>query len=149
MDTINIDGIKLTPLKKIYQPKGNIFYCMKKSDLGFKNFGEAYFSTVEYNAVKAWKKHTKMTLNLIVPIGEIQFVIYDDRESSESKGSFFETKLSINNYMRLTISPNLWFGFKGLGKDLNLLLNLADIEHDPKEIIRLELDKINYNWGKM
>ena len=149
MDTINIDGIKLTPLKKIYQPKGNIFYCMKKSDLGFKNFGEAYFSTVEYNAVKAWKKHTKMTLNLIVPIGEIQFVIYDDRESSESKGSFFETKLSINNYKRLTISPNLWFGFKGLGKDLNLLLNLADIEHDPKEIIRLELDKINYNWGKM
>jgi len=26
---------------------------------------------------------------------------------------------------------------------------LADIEHDPKEIIRLELDKINYNWGKI
>jgi len=149
MDTINIDGIKLTPLKKIYQPEGNIFHCMKKSDLGFKSFGEAYFSTVEYNAVKAWKKHTKMTLNLIVPIGEIQFVIYDDRESSESKGSFFETKLSISNYKRLTISPNLWFGFKGLGKGLNLLLNLADIEHDPKEIIRLELDKINYNWGKM
>jgi len=149
MDTINIDGIKLTPLKKIYQPEGNIFYCMKKSDLGFKNFGEAYFSTVEYNAVKAWKKHTKMTLNLIVPIGEIQFVIYDDRESSKSKGSFFEIQLSINNYKRLTISPNLWFGFKGLGKDLNLLLNLADIEHDPKEIIRLELDKINYNWDKI
>ena len=149
MDTININGIKLTPLKKIYQSEGNIFHCMKKSDLGFKSFGEAYFSTVEYNAVKAWKKHTKMTLNLIVPIGEIQFVIYDDRENSESKGSFFETKLSINNYMRLTISPNLWFGFKGLGKDLNLLLNLADIEHDPKEIIRLELDKINYNWDKI
>lgn len=149
MDTLNIDGVKLTPLKKIYQPKGNILYCMKKSDLGFKSFGEAYFSTVKYNAVKAWKKHTKMTLNLIVPIGEIKFVIYDDRESSKSKGSFFEIKLSINNYKRLTISPNLWFGFKGLGKDLNLLLNLADIEHDPKEIIRLELDKINYNWGKM
>jgi len=149
MDTINIDGIKLTPLKKIYQPEGNIFHCMKKSDLGFKSFGEAYFSTVEYNAVKAWKKHTKMTLNLIVPIGEIQFVIYDDRESSKSKGSFFEIKLSINNYKRLTLSPNLWFGFKGLGKDINLLLNLADIEHDPKEIIRLELDKINYNWDKI
>ena len=149
MDIINIDGIKLTPLKKIYQPEGNIFHCMKKSDLDFKSFGEAYFSTVEYNAVKAWKKHTKMTLNLIVPIGEIQFVIYDDRESNKSKGSFFETKLSINNYMRLTISPNLWFGFKGLGKDLNLLLNLADIEHDPKEMIRLELDKINFNWDKI
>ena len=149
MDTINIDGIKLTPLKKIYQPKGDVFHCMKKNDLGFKSFGEAYFSTVKYNTVKAWKKHTKMTLNLIVPIGEIKFVIYDDRENSKSKGSFFEIKLSINNYKRLTIYPNLWFGFKGLGKDLNLLLNLADIEHDPKEIIRLELDKINYNWGEM
>ncbi len=149
MDTININGIKLTSLKKIYQPKGDIFHCMKKSDSGFKSFGEAYFSTVKYNAVKVWKKHTKMTLNLIVPIGEIKFVIYDDRECSKSKGSFFETKLSINNYQRLTISPNLWFGFKGLGKDLNLLLNLADIEHDPKEMIRLELDKINYNWDKI
>ncbi|MBA7530749.1 hypothetical protein ES705_22959 [subsurface metagenome] len=149
MDIINIDGVKITPLKKIYQPKGDIFNCMKKNDLGFKSFGEAYFSTVKYNAVKAWKKHTKMTLNLIVPIGEIQFVIYDDRENSKTKGSFYEIKLSINNYNRLTISPNLWFGFKGLGKDLNLLLNLADIEHDHKEVVRLEPDKINYDWGKV
>ena len=79
-----MDGIILTPLKQIHHPKGDIYHAMKKSDIGFENFGEAYFSTIIKNDIKGWKKHTKMTLNLIVPSGEIEFVIYD-----EIKNEFF------------------------------------------------------------
>ncbi|MFW5625378.1 MAG: dTDP-4-dehydrorhamnose 3,5-epimerase, partial [Campylobacter hyointestinalis] len=67
-----MDGVILTPLKQIYNPKGNIFHAMKNSDIGYLGFGEAYFSTIDQNKIKGWKKHTKMTLNLIVPIGEIE-----------------------------------------------------------------------------
>ena len=101
---------------------------------------------MKYKDIKAWKKHIKMTLNLVVPIGEIKFVLFDDRENSISKDKFFEVELSNNNYQRLTVPPNIWMGFEGKEQGLNLLLNLADMEHDPKEIIRLELDKIDYNW---
>jgi dTDP-4-dehydrorhamnose 3,5-epimerase len=148
METINIEGVILTQLKQIYHSKGNVFHVMKRSDLGFKGFGEVYFSTVKYKNIKAWKKHTKMTLNLTVPIGKVKFVLFDDRENSVSRGKFFETELSINNYQRLTIPPNIWIGFEGVARSLNLLLNLANMEHDPDEIIRLDLDKIDYNWEK-
>lgn len=141
MDKIDIKGVHLTELKKIYHPKGNIFHGMKKSDSGFNCFGEAYFSTINYKDIKAWKKHKKMTLNLVVPVGEIKFVLFD-----EKKNNFFEVKLSLKNYQRLTVPPNIWMGFEGREKGLNLLLNLADMEHDPDEIVRLKLDKINYKW---
>lgn len=135
-----MDGVILTPLKQIYNPKGDIFHAMKSSDNGFAGFGEAYFSTINQNEIKGWKKHTKMTLNLVVPIGEIEFVIYNERNKE-----FFNVKLSKNNYQRLSVSPNLWMAFKGIEK-YNMLLNLASIEHDPNEALNIDLDKIRYEW---
>ena len=135
-----MDGVVLTPLKQIYNPKGDIFHAMKKSDIGFSGFGEAYFSTINRDDIKGWKKHTKMTLNLVVVIGEIEFIVYD-----EVSREFFSVKLSKNNYQRLTIEPNLWMAFKGL-EDSNILLNLASIEHDPNEATNIDLKEINYEW---
>jgi len=134
-----MDGVILTPLKQIYHPKGDIFHAMKKSDPGFTDFGEAYFSTINKGDVKGWKKHTKMTLNLIVPIGEIEFIVHD-----EQKNEFFSVKLSQQNYQRLTVKPGLWMAFRGIG-EYNLLLNLADIEHDPSEAVNVEFDTIQYD----
>ena len=135
-----MDGVVLTPLKKIYNSKGFIYHAMKKSDNEFHGFGEAYFSTIEKDCIKGWKKHTKMTLNLIVINGEIQFVIF-----CKKTNLFFSVRLSRKNYQRLTISPGLWVAFKGLSKD-NVLLNLASIEHDPHEVESNALEKIEYKW---
>ena len=44
---------------------------LKQNDQGYKNFGEVYFSKINYEAVKAWKFHERMNLNLIVPIGNV------------------------------------------------------------------------------
>ena len=98
----------------------------------FAGFGEAYFSTVEKNAVKGWKKHHQMILNLIVPSGEILFVLYDAREKSATQNMLQEIKLSLNNYQRLTVPPGVWMAFKGL-QTVNILLNIASIPHDPEE----------------
>ena len=136
-----MDGVILTPLKQIHNPKGDIFHAIKKSDTGFAGFGEAYFSTINQDDIKGWKKHTEMTLNLVVPIGEIEFVIYD-----EEIKEFFSVKLSQNNYQRLTVKPNFWMAFRGLG-EYNMLLNLASIEHDPNEAINIDLKDIVYEWN--
>jgi len=135
-----MDGIILTPLKQIHHPKGDIFHAMKKGDVGYSGFGEAYFSTVNKGDVKGWKKHTKMTLNLIVPIGAVKFVVYDG-----DKKEFFDVVLSQKNYQRLTVKPNLWMAFQGMEEN-NILLNLASIEHDSDEAENIELDDIKYEW---
>lgn len=135
-----MDGVILTPLNQIRHPKGDIYHAMKKSDYGYEGFGEAYFSTVHKNSIKGWKKHRDMTLNLLVPIGEIEFVVYNDHLKE-----FFSVKISQNNYQRLTIKPNLWMAFKGLDEN-NMLLNLTSIEHDPDESENMELTGIPYEW---
>ena len=91
MDEINIEGVRLTSLMKVSHPKGDVYHAMKKSDNGYAGFGEAYFSTINYGEIKGWNKHKMMILNLIVPFGEVTFVIYDKRESSRSKGKFFKS----------------------------------------------------------
>ena len=65
-----------------------------------------------------------MTLNLIVPEGNIMFVLYDNRNLN-SIGTFREIVIGENNYKRLTIPPNIFVSFKGLNKNRNLLLNIA------------------------
>ena len=87
-----------------------------------------------------------MTLNLIIPLGSVTFIIYDDRETSDSKGAFFEVELSPSNYKRLTVPPMLWVAFKGGHMDKNLILNIANIVHDPNEIEKLHLNKIPFNF---
>ena len=135
-----MDGIVLTPLKQIHNPKGDIYHAMKKSDDGYCGFGEAYFSTIHKNDIKGWKKHTEMTLNLVVPIGTIEFILYN-----ENLQEFFSIEISQNNYQRLTVKPGLWMAFRGLKKN-NLLLNIASIEHNPNEAEVLELNEIPYEW---
>ena len=146
MDEIDIEGLILTPLKRIHHPKGDILHGLKKSDAEYSSFGEAYFSIINNGEIKGWNKHNMMTLNLIVPFGEVTFVICDKRESSRSKGKFFKVTLSQANYQRLTVPPGLWLAFKGKSNDINLILNIADMEHDPDEIEKMDLDKFPYNF---
>jgi len=80
-------------------------------------------------------------LNLVVVIGEIEFVVYDDNR-------FYGVKLSKNNYQRLTVGPGLWLAFRGLDSE-NMLLNLASIEHDPNESENVDLGIFNYSWDDL
>ena len=43
----------------------------------------------------------------------------------------------------------IWIGFKGLLENGSMLLNVANIEHNPYEVDRLEIDKINYDWSAL
>ena len=140
MGRVSLNEICVTPLKRISVTGGDVLHAMKKSDTGYVNFGEAYFSLVEFGAIKAWKRHLQMTLNLVVPIGEVHFVLID------SVGLIREERIGEGHYARLTIPPGIWFGFQGVSKKIALLLNIADIEHSPDEVERKELSELEYDW---
>ena len=139
-------GVLLNSSKIITTDGGNVLHAMKNNELGFTKFGEAYFSSVEPRAIKAWKCHQQMVLNIVVPVGEIKFVLFDNRPKSKTNGDFQEVLLSQKNYQRLTVPPMIWMGFQGMSNDVSMLLNLASIIHDPKEVERKSLYEINYSW---
>ena len=43
-------------------------------------FSEIYFSRIKYNKIKGWKYHTKMTMELFVPIGKVKFFFDENKE---------------------------------------------------------------------
>lgn len=140
---MNID-YSLTPLKIIDVEGGNVLHAIKKNDSGFKDFGEAYFSIVETGAIKAWKRHRRMTLNLVVPVGEVRFVMCSSIK--EKTPVFHEVVLSKANYYRLTVPPMVWLGFQGLSNEPSMLLNVSDIPHDPEESDRVNSEYVEFDW---
>ena len=134
-----MNGVVATKERQIFHEKGDIFHIVKNSSDGFAGFGEAYFTTIKKGEIKGWKRHREMVLNLAVPVGEVKFVI-TDRE-----GNFSEYTLSPKNYFRLTVQPNLWVAFQGLD-DYNLVVNIANMEHNPKEAENIDLVNISYIW---
>jgi dTDP-4-dehydrorhamnose 3,5-epimerase len=142
MGNVKLSDILLTPLRRIQVPGGDVLHALKKNESSYIDFGEAYFSLVDEGAVKAWKKHLTMTLNLIIPIGTVKFVFIDNNGNTRIE------HVGEENYCRLTVPPGIWFGFKGIGAIHSLILNIADIIHAPDEVERLTIDAFNFDWNE-
>lgn len=142
MGAMTLDLIRLTPLRRITVAGGDVLHAMKSTDADFHKFGEAYFSMIQAGAIKAWKKHVRMTLNLVVPIGEVRFVFFSD----DAGAPRIET-IGPSNYCRLSVPPGVWFGMEGLATPFSLVLNLADIPHDPDEVINKPQTELPFTWG--
>ena len=143
-----IKGVTITPLKQIIDERGKVMHMLRCDEEIFQKFGEIYFSCVHPGVIKGWHIHKRMTLNYAVPYGKIEFVLYDDRLNSPTKGELQKFLLSPDNYMLVTVPPMVWNGFKGLGNEMTIVANCATIPHDPEEIERIDPfdSSIPYNW---
>lgn len=144
-----IKGVIIKPLKRIYDERGAVFHMIRCDDPNFEKFGEIYFSLVYPNVIKGWHLHTEMTLNYAVISGTIKLVLYDNRPKSSTRGETMEIFIGDDNYLLITIPPQVWNGFKGVGIKPAIVANCATIPYNPKEIKRMDpLNNkiIKYNW---
>lgn len=150
MISSNIKGVIIEPLRQIPDERGKVMHMLRADSTLFTKFGEIYFSLVNPGAVKAWKRHRRMTLHYAVPRGNVKVVLYDDREGSKSRGLIEEVFIGEDNYCLLVIPPMLWNGFKGLGSSPSLIANCTDLPYDPAEVERLDISdgKIPYDWNR-
>lgn len=142
-----INGVLISPEKVVPVPGGEVLRGIRSDAAGYCGFGEAYFSTVVEGMVKGWKRHRRMTMNLLVPKGRVRFVLFDDRADSSTFGGFQTVVLSPERYRRLTVPPMIWVAFQGLSEEASLLLNVADIIHDPGEVDRRVLSDLLFDWS--
>ena len=71
----DLKNIKILKLKKFK----NLKYFEVQNDKYLENSAEIYFSWINKKAIKGWKLHKKMSMNLVVPIGKVKFVFYDGK----------------------------------------------------------------------
>jgi len=138
----NLNNIVITQLSTFDVDGGRVMHGIQKNDTGYVGFGEVYFSYIDVNAVKAWKKHNRMTLNLVVPSGKVRFVFCDPLND----GHYRVEDIGEDNYVRLTVPPGIWFGFQGIAKHPSLVTNVADLKHDVNEVTREEIAAFSYKW---
>jgi len=123
--------------------KGGVRHIIKETSNGYDKFGEAYLSSIKASSIKGWKKHNKMTLNLMVLLGQIRFVIFE-----EDRSSFHEFLIDSSENTRLTIKPGLWLAFQAIKSDA-ILINIANMAHDPAEQEIKNLNELNFNWSNI
>lgn len=144
-----IHDVLLTDLIQIEDEKGSVLHHFRNDAPEFTSFGECYFSEILPQATKAWKRHRNQTQNLAVPVGRIRFVLFDDRETSPTRGCLDTIELGRPDaYQRLRIPAGLWYGFHCLSNQPALIANCADQPHDPtdNEIVKPSDSPIPYRW---
>ena len=144
-----IEGVVVKPLRRIPDERGTVMHMLRADDPEFERFGEIYFSTIYPDVIKGWHLHQRMTLNYAVVSGMIKLVLYDDRETSSTRGEVQEIFLGQENYQLVKIPPLIWNGFKAVGAQIAIVANCATLPHDPDEIERKPPSdpSIPYDWG--
>jgi dTDP-4-dehydrorhamnose 3,5-epimerase len=146
---VRIEGVAVVPLREIADHRGAVLHMLRNDAPDYERFGECYFSEVVPGAVKAWKRHREQTQNVAVPVGRVRLAIYDDRETSRTRGIVDVLQLGRPDaYSRVKIPPGLWYGFAAMGTTPALLANCADMPHSPHETDTKPADDqtIPYSW---
>jgi len=121
--------------KKIANKKGNLHKFVDTKSNFFKGFGEIYFTEINKNKIKGWKKHKKNSSLLKTIFGEVQFTFY-------YKDNFYHINIKQTDNIIIQIPPNVWFSFKGISKK-NLLCNFMNKAHSDKEVENINLNEFN------
>ena len=131
-----VDEIIVTELARINTEGGDVLKVLDKGHFTFSGFGEAYFSLINFGAKKGTKRHIRMTMNLTVPIGLVEFTFKDEH------GEVRTEVIGETRYCRLTVPKNIWFSFTGLAEPHSVVLNIADCLHDLHEVESESIDFI-------
>jgi len=138
---VKLDKIKIEKYNVVKNINGIILKILNNKQSNLKFYKDAYFSFVKFNKIKGWKKHTRMTMTLVVPVGKVKFVFYDENK-------FRSIIIGDNRFYKIIVPPNIWFAFKGISKSKNVIFNLANVKHNDKEVVRKKNNEIKYNWNK-
>jgi dTDP-4-dehydrorhamnose 3,5-epimerase len=133
-----IEGVQVSARRVIRSERGDVLHMLKRTDDVFSQFGEVYFSKIQPGQQKVWRRHREATSQLAVPIGSVHFILFDDRENSETHGKRGDVILGEEDYHLLTIPPMVWYAFQNLGANMALIGSCSSLPHDPNESDRRE-----------
>ena len=137
-------------IRKIPDYRGEVFHIAKLSELSIDNIKEVYGSKCYPGMYKAWHYHTRQTQNYVVIQGMIRLAV---SKNSWTPGSNFDIDFDTHyigdsNYQRITIQPGYINGYTAVGNTAAIVINVTNLEHDPNEMLRYDLNEFNYDWFK-
>lgn len=147
-----IHGAAYKELKLIPDERGFLMEILRSDDPLFSGFGQAYVTAAYPGVVKAWHYHTKQTDHFCVLAGMAKVVLYDGREDSPTRGQIDVHFLGEQKRGLVVIPPGVYHGYKNIGSEVVLLLNLPTEVYNYAEPDEFRLpahgDEIPYDWSR-
>ncbi|MFH0732530.1 MAG: dTDP-4-dehydrorhamnose 3,5-epimerase family protein [Candidatus Omnitrophota bacterium] len=147
-----IKGVKVKKLKVIPDERGRLMEILRSDDKIFKKFGQVYITTAKPAVVKAWHWHRSQTDNFTCVSGKMLLVLFDARKNSATYKQINEFEISLDNPLLVQIPPNVYHGFKCVGKTEAVAINTPTRAYNRKNPDEYRLDAfdndIDYDWRK-
>ena len=147
-----IDGVIVKPLKVIPDERGRLMEILRRDDDFFAGFGQVYMTTGYPGVVKAWHFHRKQYDHFCVVKGMMKVVLYDSRDGSPTKGEVDEFFMGEHRPILLRIPPLVLHGFKAIGSEEALLINVPTEPYDRNAPDEHRVDPhendIPYSWER-
>ena len=125
-----IHGIEIKELKRNADERGYLMEMLREDDAIFDKFGQCYIALNYPGVVRAWHYH-KLQNDLWVCVkGMIKTGLYDARPNSPTNGEVNTIYLGENNNILLKIPVGVYHGYKTIGVEPSLLINIPDKTYD-------------------
>lgn len=151
MSQLLIEGVKTRQLRLNVDERGFLMEVMRPDWDIFEKFGQAYVTSAYPGVVKGWHYHKKQYDNFVCVRGMMKVALFDSREASPTKGTVNEFFIGERNPVLIKIPPYVYHGFKCIGTEEALIVNVPTGLYDYSEPdeYRLPPDTkdIPYDWG--
>lgn len=147
-----IDGVKVKKLKLIPDERGRLMEILRCDEPIFQKFGQVYMTTAKPGVVKAWHYHKKQDDHFTCICGTMKLALYDDRDGSSTRGEINEFIVSLRDPMLVVIPKEVYHGFKAVGDEEAVVINVPTEPYNPKTPDEYRIDafenNIPYDWRK-
>ena len=100
---------------------------------------QVHTTTTFPGRIRAWGLHQRSTDRLFVVDGLIRIAVYDGRNGSPTRGVINEFTVSGKNPGLLVIPPNLYHGWKNIGPNEAVIINMPSLMYDHEAPDALDL----------
>lgn len=145
-----IEGVEIKKLAGHADERGCLTEIMRCDDPEFVKFGQLYVSRNYPGVIRAWHYHKKQDDFWAVVKGMIKAVMFDMREGSPTRGEVQEVFMGEQNMVLLKIPVGVAHGYKTIGVEPSLLLNLPTEVYNPAEPDEYRMpynsEEVPYEW---
>jgi len=147
-----IQGVDVKNLRILPDERGMLAEILRSDEKIFRKFGQVYFTTAYPDAVKGWHFHKVQWDHFTCIHGEVKLVLFDGREGSPTRGEINEFFLGIRNPRLVVIPPLVHHGFKCIGGEECIMINVPTEPYSPAAPDEYRLawndPSIPYDWAR-
>jgi dTDP-4-dehydrorhamnose 3,5-epimerase len=149
-----IDGVEVRRLQVNADERGHLVEFFREDWEEYDpEPAMSYYSLSYPGVVRAWHRHRRGQIDhFVCPSGRIKVGVYDDREDSPTRGEVDQFVIGEHDQRMVRIPGACWHGFKVIGNDQALLVNmptnLYDYDDPDEERLPPDTDEIPMDWDE-